>query len=241
METLKWSGSLAELEARLKLLPAALAGKVPQAYRSATAVGEVIGIEALTLVREDFIKKSRSQPGVDGRRWVPLTPETIIARKHKELGRRSRDNPRPSLSSGLDKLWRSTFMQALPKGKTYATATADQKQQAAVHAWAVVKSKGGVTLKELYAKAEVAIGIDNGLLVQSLQPGGPRNIMDPTPGNVRIGSSVNYAGYFHGGQPTKRVPARPIAPKELPEPWGLRIADVMKGAVVDVVKELMAF
>jgi hypothetical protein len=51
------------------------------------------------------------------------------------------------------------------------------------------------------ATGTVQIGRDTGVLMNSLSPGAPDNVLDAKPGLASVGTSCPYAEYFHADRP----------------------------------------
>ena len=80
---------------------------------------------------------------------------------------------------------------------------------------------------------------DTGVLLNSLSPGGPGNLIDAIPGGVSIGTSVPYARYHHEG--TKTIPARRLWPEPYrwPDSWWISIADEARDGVARLCARLL--
>jgi len=80
---------------------------------------------------------------------------------------------------------------------------------------------------------------DTGVLLNSLSPGGPGNLIDAIPGGVSIGTNVPYAIYQHFG--TKTIPARRLWPEPYrwPDAWWSDIADEARDGVARLCSKLL--
>ena len=237
MDATNFQGNRDALRARLGQLRDALAGRVPAALASAQRAWEAVGIEALAITREAFLDKSRNGQDAAGVRWAPLSPRTIAyGRRHPGLkAKRTRAakagrEKRPLLTSSHDSLWRGIYASALKRGKT--------PQEAAMLAWAIVKSRGGKTILGQYGGTQVETLRDTGRLFASLGPGAPGNKLDAGGGVVTVGTNVVYAQSHQKG--TSRIPARPIFHEgPWPQVWQDRLAGILAEAVKAVIADLL--
>jgi hypothetical protein len=224
--------SQVELRARLAALPAALAGRDPSAQQLAALLAKALGIEALAVIKESYIEKSRGGTDAAGIKWDELSPSTIAyGRRHKGLNaKRTRAakagrSSRPLLTAKQDKLWKAVYASSLSRGADPGTA--------ASRAWGVVKAAGGKTIIGQFGTASVEIGRDTGRLLASLSPSSPDAILDAQPGSVRVGTKVEYAGHF-----AKRRPIWPAG--EWPAAWQKRLADIVAIALPQFLKAMGA-
>lgn len=230
MPDLVFRGSLAELQARLALLPLVLTGRSTLASRAMTVMAKSLGVEILNCIKEDFLAKARGGSGADGTTWKPLS-EKYVAYHRRHPGLNSKRTKatkagrgsRPLLSSKQDDHWRAVYASCLRRG--------DDSSTAAAKAWGAVKRMGGKTIIGQYGKAPVEIGRDTGRLLASLSPGAPDNILDVRPGGVRAGTNVSYAVHFNA--------VRPIFPSSVPPAWQERIKAVLEAAMPGLVRELL--
>ena len=77
---------------------------------------------------------------------------------------------------------------------------------------------------------------DTGILLNSLSPGAPGNLLDALPGMVSIGTNVKYAAYQHHG--TDTIPARRLWPE--PHRWPSAWLEDINETVRDGVAKLIA-
>ncbi len=239
----------ADLYQQLALLPAIVAGKVPDVGGMAQSLWRALGVEALNAVRESFIEKSRGGTGSDGIKWAQLSPRTVAySRRHPGLNRKrsnarkaGRDS-RPLLSASQDRLWRAIF--ARESARLRKTGHTDPSGSAAALAWAIVKRAGGKTILGQYGSAPVEILRDTSRLLNSFSPGHPACILKAEGGTVTVGTSVVYGLAHHAGNPKRNLPARPFWPQEMPPAWQARIAEVfgdgLQALTQRVVEEIAA-
>jgi len=205
-------------------LPRALAGQRAgaEARAVARAVLEAVGIEALAIIKEAYIDKSRHGTDAAGVKWRPLSPATLAyRRRHPRLtrqrgrARRAGRAKRPLLTAVQDRTWRRIYVAMLHRKKT--------AKEAAMLAWAVVKRMGGRTVKAVYGAVGYEIGRDTGRLLNSLSPGAPQNILRVRVGQAVVGTNVAYADAF--------AAVRPFIPENWPDVWQERIARVMADTI----------
>lgn len=218
-----------EIEKVLASLPQVLAGDAPDPTGLATGIQLPIGTQALSLIKDDFVIKSRGGTGAGGDTWAPLSPKTIAyGRRHPGLNERrgrSVNWRRPLLTGAQDARWRSLFARALRglsrrQGGMAWQSSADLKAHAAAYAWMVIKAEGGKTILGEYGATEVEILRDKGFLFNSLSPGldgpsgHPNQIFQARAGSVIVGTNRTGAGRHHEG---KGVPQRRLWPE--PARW----------------------
>jgi hypothetical protein len=225
----QWDGGEDALRQRLALLPAALAGQIPQYAQAAATVARALGIELLACVKEAFVEKGRGGTGSDGITWKPLSPAHVAYhRRHKGLnqkrGRAAKAGRagRPLLTKQQDQLWRGVYASCLGRGDDPATAAAK--------AWGVTKRAGGKTIIGVHGGETVQIGVDTGRLLASLSPGNPDNVLVTTPGTLNVGTNVKYAAAFHA--------RRPLYPPSgvIPPAWQQRLAAVFAAALPEFLR-----
>lgn len=80
---------------------------------------------------------------------------------------------------------------------------------------------------------------DTGILLNSLSPLGPDNVLEARPGTIAIGTNVPYASYHHEGTP--RMPARPLWPDPAtwPDSWWAQITAAFLDGAKLVAAELV--
>ena len=227
-------GSRAQLLQQLRELPALLAGRVNDSTQAVHGLMGAVGLQALAIIRESYIVKARGGTDEAGIRWAALSPRTIAyGRRHPKLSSRRRyaakagRKSRPLLTAGQDKLWKQTYARMLRRFER--AGNPDAEAHAAAIAWKVVKQAGGKTILEEYGKTPVEIGRDTGRVLASLSPGrsaAPANadqVFRITPGEVRVGTNVEYAEPFH-----RKRPLWPDDPADIPESWWERLGETLE-------------
>jgi hypothetical protein len=230
MLTVEFSGTKEDLLRLLRDLPHAMAGRASTARGAEIArqVAEVVGVEALSIVKEAYVAKSRHGADEAGLSWQPLSPYTVAyKRRHPKLAARRKYAAkagrvrRPLLSAAQDRAWRRIFAAAVARSKK-------PPAEAARIAWAAVKAMGGKTVLEEYGSSPHEIGRDTGRLLASLGPESPEAVLKARPGSFFVGTNVEYARDF--------ARRRPIFPPVWAQPWKKRLAQ----AVIDALTASLA-
>lgn len=217
-------------------LPGLLSGSVPEPTGVLARCLRVVGVEALSILRQAFVDKARGGADESGLTWAPLAPATVAyGRRHPGLaaartraGKAGRAG-RPLLTAAQDRLWRGVFARTLARQK--GAGLAPDQGKAAALAWALVKAAGGRTVLGEYGKERVEVGRDTGRLLASLGPDGQQGdtILEARPGEVRVGTNVAYARHFFA--------ARPLAPDAWPGAWVGRLKLSLADALTAFLRE----
>jgi hypothetical protein len=183
---------------------AAATGSGPDQSGLARGIALAVGMEALSIIRNDFLVRARGGTDASGLKWKPLQPATIAARRPPSQKKRG-ERPRGLLSAKQDERWRKLYSAALRWMK-------GDQGHAAAWAWATLKAEGAPTRLEKLGSRQVEIGRDTGRMFNSLSPGMEDNVLQPEPGHVTIGTNVKYAGRFHEKRPLWAEPEQwPVA------------------------------
>lgn len=242
-----YRGGRERLLAELRAIPSVLAGKSSDPGGLVATALRVLGIEAMTIIKDAFVVKSRGGTDEAGIAWPPLKPTTIAyGRRHPGLAaKRTRAAKagragRPLLTVAQDKLWRAIYAGALARGKRQGNK--DAGSNAAALAWAIVKARGGKTILGVYGSVQVDQLRDTGRLLNSLSPGTPDSLLSVTPNSVRVGTNVVYAAAHHEGNPAKNRPPRPLWPEpdKWPQAWTDRLLAILKDHVANLVRDVIA-
>ena len=183
-------------------------------------------------------------------------------KKTAGLGRAHRTAPgdkKGLLTRSQLKQWRFLFVQYLLR---FRLSEGEQraKAHAAAVAWNIMKRRGARTKLEVFGHRQVEILRDTGVLFNSLSPGllsgkadqvsyskptkkgGTEQIFDVRPGEVIVGTNVEYASkHQKGGKGLLGFPARPFLPDEnhpVPQVWWERWEKVANKALVASVAML---
>lgn len=201
-------------------LAAALSGHGSEFADMARTVQAAVGAEALRIIQEAYLVKSKGGTDAAGDRWAELAVRTIEGRLRR-LGSPTRAGAMRGVVLAAEKLQR--------------TRKGSKGRERALRGYQRAQEKAG--------KAFGPLDILNagGRLYESLTPGddGPGNaegqVFDLRPGSVEVGTSDPNAQYHHGG--TKRMPQRRLWPElsKWPPEWHRRLASVYREAFVRVV------
>lgn len=232
---LTFRGGRAGLLQKLAALPSLLSGRGVDPTGAVEGLCLAVGFQMLSIVREQFLVKSRGGTDDAGITWAALKPSTVAyGRRHP--GYRPGRKKRPLLTPAQDKLWRGVYASSLARHlKGPLPAPQNARAQAAAVAWAVVKRAGGQTVLGRFGGEKVDIGRDTGRLFNSLSPGSgsPDQILRAEPGAAVVGSNLSYAAPFHA-----RRPLWPDAGK-VPQAWVDRLADTLSDGLRNVVQRLV--
>jgi hypothetical protein len=225
----------------------ALTGAGPDRGGLARSVHLAGGVEALSNVKADFVRKASGATGEDGTTWAPLTKEYLAYQRRfgkgekaalkKAAGLTSANRQRGLLTAAQNKRWKQVFWQVFSRLQL-SLSDSEAKARASAAAWSVVKREGARTMLEVFGNRKVDINRDTGVLLNSLSPGvfdgstyqkpsgegGSEQIMEPIVNGVVVGTNVAYAAAVH-----KR---RPLWTDPFPEVWTQRIANVVEQAMV---------
>lgn len=226
----------ATLDDFIRGLPATLSGRAPDPHGIAAGFRARLAFTFLGLVKEAFETKGRGGTGSDGITWAPLTQSTIKAKLRK------------GMTKAQSKRYRQDFIGAF---KSASARMSEEKARKFAHFKATRAHE--IRVGRLVQSGPYQALVDTGILRQSLSVGtlvenGPAatyspadqdQVFEEAPGEVLIGSSVPYAVYQHRG--TRRIPARPFWPNQLPDQWGEEITrqtSLGLQRIVDLVVQL---
>ena len=174
----------AEIEEFIRSLPEMLAGKVPDVYGIVRGFKLRVAFAFFSIIKEQFIIKSRGGTDEAGIKWPPLSPEYLAytrpmasspgrgSRRPPQAGGRAPGNPGNDgfMTEGQLAQWRAIFRGKLA-ALSLQMSIGDAKAQAAQIAWATMKKRGVRTKLEVFGNREVEILRDRGILFNSLSPG----------------------------------------------------------------------
>lgn len=227
-----YRGRRSDLIAFLTRLPMMLAGKSPDTTRGGVrAILIRVGMVALSIIRDAFEVKAQGGTDDAGLKWRPLKPESIAyGRRHHGLVRDTHWRYRPSqMLSGAERThWWALYKQRKGWYK-------GDKAHAAASAWVALKQTGARTILSVYGSKVVEILKDTGRLFASLSPGlkNKDQIFKIEPGQVTVGTSVEYAAAQHK--------TRPLWAdwKDWPDHWKEQIYDAIKDGIADMIVRWM--
>lgn len=240
MSTVIFRGTPGEVRGRLQDILQALVGR-GSPTRQVEVLWRILGLEALAIIRENYVRKGRGETGSDGIRWDPLSPRYLAyKRRHgpalarrRAYARRVGRPGRPLLTADQDRIWRGIFVSASGRLRGEGVDPREAASLAAALAWNVLKRMGANTILRLYGTAPAEIGRDTGRLLASLGPGHHDNVLRGERGVVICGTNVEYARHFHA-----RRPIWPEADRMGPE-WSERIGNVLRDALDELLRNEM--
>lgn len=232
----------------------AMLGGHVQADQLAQGVFFAIGLEALSDIHADFIRKAQGGVGEDGASWPRLSPKTLAYSRRfgpgeqaglkaaAGLGRANRLAPggnKGLLTVAQLKRWRQVYSQHLAR-LVMMYPLAQAKSIAAGIAWNKVKAEGAKTKLEVFGNRPHEPLRDTGVLLNSLSPGyliwgeyhkpirdgAEFQIFQSLENGVVVGTNVPYAKTHNEGDRSRGIPARPFIPTVVPARWIQGWADV---------------
>lgn len=249
--------SRAEAVRRVRLAAAIAAGRAPDSHGIANGVGLRVAVAFFSKVKQAFIVKSRGGTDEAGISWPPLSKEYLAygrrfgpgeqaeLKRAAGLGRGNRLAPggkKGLLNAAQLKRWRQVYAQNLAwlaSREDIGTA----KAKAAAIAWNVLKREGAQTKLQVYGSRQVEILRDTGILFNSLSPGQlstsdasasytppDGQICEVVPGEVVLGTNVEYAKYHHHGNGKRSRKLWPDA-DQIPESWWQDMAEQAAGGL----------
>lgn len=222
MPTINTALSREQVREIVHQLPALLSGQQPDPTGTVQEMFRELGTEALTLIHEAFLHKSKGGVDEAGISWPRLSRRYVAygrehgGRKPKKQGER----PRGLLTTKQDERWRKIFAGTYQR--LLGQGSADAGANAAALAWHILKLEGAHTALDVYGNRQPDMLVKSGELLASLTPGSghPAQIFEISPGTVKVGSRLPYAEAHNKGVPSRNLPARPFKPQgPLPERW----------------------
>lgn len=221
-----------------------LAGSRTDTHGIAKGFMTAIGFGALSDVKSAYVEKARGGTDELGIKWAPLAPSTIANRRVGPGDKR--DNPdiaeRERIRTRETKKALARFRLSLPENEA-------RRRAAIVGSIKATKLTGKTKIQTL-GNRNVEILRDTGVLLNSLSPGRlvqaggnvgydiphADQIFMPKPGEVIVGTTVEYSSYHQQG--TKRIPARPFLPQpgRVPSIWWNRWLAISTKALAASVK-----
>lgn len=252
MPKIYFRGNIEQAREQVYLVVRSICGNSKAKELAARRVHTSIGLQALSDIKDDFVRKAQGGTGEDGVKWPKLS------RKYLAYGRRFGDGEKQNLkqAAGLglahfqrglltdaqNKRWKKIFATRLAR-LAASMSIGDAKARAAQIAWAVLKREGAKTKLMVFGNRQVEILRDTGVLLNSLSPGkiGGDSQYDPpesqifklVASGVIVGTNVPYAAVHQNGSKKKNIPARPFLPtaeKPACSEWVNRWAEVGRDA-----------
>ena len=234
MAKIYFRGSWEEAKEAVATVVRSVTGSSQDKANLARSVFTAIGLQALSDIKDDFVRKAGGATGEDGVTWKKLS------RKYLAYGRRFGDGEAAGLKRGAglgpgnqhrgllteaqDKRWKQIFASRLAR-LSASMGFGEAKARAAQIAWAQLKREGAKTKLMVYGDRQAEILRDTGVLLESLSPGQfspgeseysppADQIFDLTSSGVIVGTNVPYAAVHQNGSKKKNIPARPFLPTE---------------------------
>lgn len=241
----------AEIEAFIRSIPAMFAGKVPDVGGLVRGFKLRIAFAFFSIIKENFIIKSRGGTDEAGIKWPPLSARYLAyTRPMGKNGSGSRQPPHAGklapggndgfMSKAQLQQWRRWYAGTL-KYLALQMPLGEAKRIAAASAWKKSKAAGVRTKLEVFGHRDVEILRDRGILFNSLSPGvitflgvdasyspSPEQLVQEEADGLLCGTNVAYGRDHHFGDPSRNLPARSFWPLdgELPEAWMVEIVEV---------------
>lgn len=176
-----------ELNNLVRMLPAILAGRVPDVENIAKGFKSRVAHQLLSLIMINFNQLGRGSAGIDGDKWEPLSPAYLAYGRRFGTGEHSQASIKKAAGLGKNnrlapgdnkglltpeqlKQWRQFFSKAFRR-YIHFLPEKQAKAKAAAKAWILIKQMGGRTKLEVFGNRQVQILVDTGRLAESLQPG----------------------------------------------------------------------
>lgn len=250
MATIFVNSERAEVRDLLLALPAILAGKVDDVGGIARGFKLRLATAFFSVVKDEFIVKSRGGTDGAGISWPPLTERYLAYQRGPPSTRRAGRNA-PGGNDGFMtaahlRQWNGIFAGVYARLSSQIGEDEAAGRAAAI-AWQAMKKKGVKTKLEVFGSRDVEILRDRGILFNAISPGQltdigpdasysapPDQVVDvETAGTLIVGVNVDYAKY-HQGTPEKPG-RRPLWPVDgvLPEVWW---DDILDAAVQGLLK-----
>lgn len=248
-DTIYVNSSRADVRQLLMALPQILSGRVEDVAGIAHGFRMRLAAQFFSVIKEEFIVKSRGGTDAAGISWPPLSEKYLAYQRGPASSRRAgglspggRDG---FMTTAQLRRWQSLF------GGIYARLSAqvakdEAAARAAAIAWQVSKKEGVKTKLQVFGKRPHEILRDRGILFNAISPGilteagidanynpPADQKVEEAPGELTVGVNVSYAKYHQG---TREKPGRrPLWPPdgELPEVWW---DDIIDAAVQGLLK-----
>ena len=205
MKTIRLRTSKKALYQQLRAIPRELSGR-----RTETDMNRIflnhLAYNLFGVIKDSFDDKSAGGTDDFGKKWEPLTQETIAQRPitNEEYRRAAvRQGERGILTVMQNRVWKAIFRSHKARLIKQGIQEAKAEGMAAELAWVVIKKQGGKTKLNVFGKRKVKINRVTDRLYDSLCPGtltGNRyyppheQVFKVENGDMTLGTSVPYAG-----------------------------------------------
>jgi hypothetical protein len=222
-----------QVNAALRRLPGLLSGREPDPTGEVQAIQTRLGVQALSLIKEAFIQKSRGGTDEAGDRWEPLRGTTLALRmrnfsptaarvnKLADILSKSEDSRKAQVRVQFERLRRTLFREGAGKVASRNALRILEAMRPNISQGRYKRLRNVLTAdlskpasrKRLWGLAFTGafaeILRDSGVLLNSLSPGvngasgDPGQVFRLEPGAVIVGTNVPYAVYHHSDEPRK--------------------------------------
>lgn len=250
MTTISVRASKDEVRELLLQLPAILTGSVADVGGIARGFKIRLAAQFFSVVKEEFIVKSRGGTDSAGITWPALSERYLAYQRGpastRRAGRHAPGGRDGFMTQAQLAQWRGIFNGVYARLAQQVTAD-EARGRAAATAWVAMKKKGVKTKLEVFGQRDVEILRDRGILFNAISPGivneaGVDAIYQPSPGQVVeaanpgeiiVGVNVEYARYHQGT--VERPGRRPLWPVDgnLPQVWW---DDILDAAVLGILR-----
>lgn len=231
-----------EVRDLLLALPAILSGRVDDVGGIAHGFKMRLAAQFFSVVKEEFIVKSRGGTDAAGISWPPLSERYLAYGRGPASTRRAGRNAPGGrdgfMTASQLRQWNGIFAGVYAHLATQVSESEAQGRAAAI-AWQRMKARGVKTKLEVFGSRDVEILRDRGILFNAISPGQlgdagvDANYTPPSDqfvdagsaGILIVGVNVEYAKYHQGD--ASNPGRRPMWPVDgvLPEVWWDDILD----------------
>ncbi|MGC4002885.1 MAG: hypothetical protein QM811_07025 [Pirellulales bacterium] len=222
----------------MREFPGMFSGRVPDRYGLVAGFKMRMAWSFTSTIRDACETKGRGRADEAGDSWKPLSKAYLAYQRPMEIrkGVGSRNPPRGGkwapggrdgrnndglLNEKQKQLWKRTFARTLARLQ-FTMDYDEAKRFAAAIAWNAVKKIGGKTKLDKFGSRRVQIGVNNGVLMNSLSPGqltqsgpdatfrfdDPHGYVEQQLGTMTVGTDVPYAAAFHKQRPLWPTPEK---------------------------------
>lgn len=234
---IEFRGTRADVSRIARQLAGILAGREPDRLGIAKGFMLALGFGVLSSVKDAYVVKARGGTDAMGIKWPPLSPVTIanrrvgpgdirrdpIIKEREKIRKRELAAIKREFGKQEGALFERFLVSLDPRA-----ARARARQIASARATRAT----GLTKVQAMGSRAVEILRDTGVLLNSLSPGrlsgsgagttytkpsgegGQEQFFQTTPGELIVGTNVEYAGTHQFGDLLRNIPARPFLPED---------------------------
>lgn len=193
-----------QIHESIRELPAILSGERSDRYGIARTFWTEVVRHLFHKISEAFAIKADGGTDELGNRWKDISLATKAARRMSvaERKRLGVGKHRGLLTAAQDKMWRGIFHSEMKRQDKLGNGGGKEAKEAAAKlAWAILKSRGAKTRRDVATLRKVKILRDTDRLYKSFLPSQAKGtyrpkkdqVFDVKPGQMEFGSSVEYA------------------------------------------------